>query len=889
MDVKKRYENLRKKYCLLDGVQELFLYETYLQVCKDFFSGNGYGRIALYGAGENTNGLMNSPIWKQFGNRVTVIIDNSFGCDELNGIPVIKEEQLKKCGVEAVFISSWNYRLDMLQSVKKNFPGIEVFDPYEQVLEMLPQISIPFFLYGGVQKYQWFACRRRNLEQERDAAARQKLLRELIHGYFSIYDWVNLKKNIQMYLENDYADKETYACLERDVDAFLKDVRDEIGKREQGDCLLFLVDSLSKYVVEDMPCLSAWGESGIVFDNYRNEYPSTREVLAALLTGWHPLEDKTYLDKKIGYGDSILLNSIKEKQTEVKVISAARSVSNYSEINAYERGMKEDKLLTEIIFRGIEELLGSGKRQLIIMYPFDTVHPLHWNPVSSELVWNSDTSWEKHQKRFWESVAYTDDIMDFYLTLLNGNKTITKIVMGDHGINLKAEYAHDIVSVPVNGRIGLWDMEIMSPALIIWHKNWQPERIPQLVSTNAFYKILYAALENQAIHPVLEKKQFLDLEFVPGYDESWLKRAVKSDNRYLGLGAKGVVSLDYLFLSFEDGGERLFRIEGKCLKECDEELPDFIGNIGREKYEWCKFPKEILEDGFFRLHNTYYGKGISWKYRCVIRNLDLEITERCSLKCKDCMNGMQYYEKPQDIPMDKIEKAVDLLLENVDEVKELRILGGEPFMNKDLREITAYACDKEKIGRVVIYTNATILPQKEKLKLFREKNVFFYISDYGLENRQKIVQFENLLKEYQIGYQIHRLGYWLKPGGIYDNRKEGELLESTYQFCSGRDCITLLEGKLFACEFAANANRLGAIPDFVQDYVDLFGTGNLREQILDFLYGKKQMESCRWCNRTTQKIQPGVQIPHSLEYEKFTGGNHNLLPGKDMEEGQVQT
>ena len=168
----------------------------------------------------------------------------------------------------------------------------------------------------------------------------------------------------------------------------------------------------------------------------------------------------------------------------------------------------------------------------------------------------------------------------------------------------------------------------------------------------------------------------------------------------------------------------------------------------------------------------------------------------------------------------------------------------------------------------MIYTNATILPEKEDLEMFHNNRVSFYITDYGLDKKQKVDLFEILLKEHHIGYEVHRLEYWYKPGDIFDNFKTKEILEETYQFCWGRDCITLLEGKLFQCEFVANANRLGAIPDFVQDYVDLFETEDLRKRIVEFLYRKKYMESCRWCNLTTEKVKPGEQLQYRIEYKR---------------------
>ena len=34
--------------------------------------------------------------------------------------------------------------------------------------------------------------------------------------------------------------------------------------------------------------------------------------------------------------------------------------------------------------------------------------------------------------------------------------------------------------------------------------------------------------------------------------------------------------------------------------------------------------------------------------KLIVKSIDVQITEKCSLKCKDCCNLMQYYERPQD-------------------------------------------------------------------------------------------------------------------------------------------------------------------------------------------------------------------------------------------------
>ena len=71
-----------------------------------------------------------------------------------------------------------------------------------------------------------------------------------------------------------------------------------------------------------------------------------------------------------------------------------------------------------------------------------------------------------------------------------------------------------------------------------------------------------------------------------------------------------------------------------------------------------------------------------------IKTIDIQVTERCSLKCKDCSNLMQYYKKPQDSELGLLLKSIEKIMVAVDSLEEFRVLGGDPFMNKNLHKIT---------------------------------------------------------------------------------------------------------------------------------------------------------------------------------------------------------
>ena len=109
-----------------------------------------------------------------------------------------------------------------------------------------------------------------------------------------------------------------------------------------------------------------------------------------------------------------------------------------------------------------------------------------------------------------------------------------------------------------------------------------------------------------------------------------------------------------------------------------------------------------------------------------VRSVDWFSPKKCSLKCKDCANLMQYYENPVNIDKQELIEDLEDLMVVADEVNEIRIIGGEPMMNKDFHEVSLQAASYDKVNKVVIYTNGTICPPdaKETEQLKNDKILF---------------------------------------------------------------------------------------------------------------------------------------------------------------------
>lgn len=268
--------------------------------------------------------------------------------------------------------------------------------------------------------------------------------------------------------------------------------------------------------------------------------------------------------------------------------------------------------------------------------------------------------------------------------------------------------------------------------------------------------------------------------------------------------------------------------------------------------------------------------------RLTLDTLDLVITERCSLKCKECANLMQFYEHPEDYDVADIRREMARALLVFDEIYEVRLLGGEPFMHRGLAEIITYLNEQPQVKRVCIYTNATILPNDEQMAaVCAGGKTWFSVSNYGALSRQ-LAPLIALLEAQGIGYERKDVDYWTRCASFAHHDRTAAEKERVYYECCAKDLVNLVQGRLSPCPFIANALQLGAIPEEPADYVDLFATDDidaLRRAVQMKLRHRRCFRSCDWCTgrpavafvREEDKIAPHEQVKQPLPFARVKG------------------
>lgn len=272
------------------------------------------------------------------------------------------------------------------------------------------------------------------------------------------------------------------------------------------------------------------------------------------------------------------------------------------------------------------------------------------------------------------------------------------------------------------------------------------------------------------------------------------------------------------------------------------------------------------EDIFFYEDRAFYPDKV------MLESIDAMVTERCSLKCEACSNLMQYYQCPQHMDIDELVDTLELTLRKIDQVLELRILGGEPFMNPEFVKIVDCFIEHPKVRKVAICSNASIFPEEYILEHLKHPKLLMKMSDYGKLSRN-LSTWVAWCRQNHVRYKVSKIEVWQDCGKLERHDYTEYELKDIFSNCDCRDLPTIIGNKLYSCQYVANAANLGAMyeEEMKKDYLVL-GENTTGDEINRFLYEREYLEGCRYCkgrNLTRANIAPFVQTKTALPYEKL--------------------
>ena len=145
----------------------------------------------------------------------------------------------------------------------------------------------------------------------------------------------------------------------------------------------------------------------------------------------------------------------------------------------------------------------------------------------------------------------------------------------------------------------------------------------------------------------------------------------------------------------------------------------------------------------------------------------------------------------------------------------------------------------------------SIIPKEEDLACLQHDKVLVIATDYGRMLSRRLDELIRIYERHRIAYHVLKIEAWLDCSTISPHHRYPEDNQKLFRECCAKNMLTLSNGKLFRCPYAAYAARLSAVPDCHQDYIDLFEEPldpktiwHTKEKVKHYLFHQNYLETC---------------------------------------------
>jgi len=247
-----------------------------------------------------------------------------------------------------------------------------------------------------------------------------------------------------------------------------------------------------------------------------------------------------------------------------------------------------------------------------------------------------------------------------------------------------------------------------------------------------------------------------------------------------------------------------------------------------------------------------------------LNKFSLVITTRCNLKCKLCCEYIPQNKPFPDMTVNEAENILHVIFQVCNHITTMHLTGGgEPFLHEEqhlLIEATMkYA---KRFDRLMLFTN-TVVPIKNELLeviLKYKKKIFIQLSQYGInpEREQSIAE---LLLKNDVNCRVEKyygenqpFGGWVDFGAWEKRGRTFSDLELIFKGCAVTQHMhgnwRTRDGKVHWCSRSMRGMELGLIPNYPNDYIDLFDTTSIAEKRAKFetIANSLYLSACEYCS-----------------------------------------
>ena len=229
--------------------------------------------------------------------------------------------------------------------------------------------------------------------------------------------------------------------------------------------------------------------------------------------------------------------------------------------------------------------------------------------------------------------------------------------------------------------------------------------------------------------------------------------------------------------------------------------------------------------------------------------LEYHVADHCNLNCRACEHYSGLVENPKYPIFDDFKKQFIRLKELINDIGVIRILGGEPLLNKEIEKYLELTRKLYPEASICIVTNALLIKSMPDslFDTMKRENIYFSISFYPpLENGMNDIL--SFLKEKEVQYIIFEMAKKFTMKQTLVRKSDMNYFRRCYQ----ARCNNFYEGKLAACFLPFTTNYFNeAFKDELSEPIPLDGAIDIMQDDVTVEDIKKWLitpfDRCRYC------------------------------------------
>lgn len=239
----------------------------------------------------------------------------------------------------------------------------------------------------------------------------------------------------------------------------------------------------------------------------------------------------------------------------------------------------------------------------------------------------------------------------------------------------------------------------------------------------------------------------------------------------------------------------------------------------------------------------------------------------CTLKCRFCFEGVPRIPKPAFSTAKSVLSDVQKFANGCYFLKYVELIGGEPFVHPELKEILRGLLELENIGYVQIFTNGTVVPDAELLEILKSPRIIVQVSDYYAfvdhKYRKNIDATREMFLREGVQHKFIANSSWMDMNCFDPLGKSREAVEECLRSCTLANCHRLFQGILYKCPHQYAGVQQGKLELLEGEYVEIHRYSD--EQLAKELAALKDisyLDACGHCSIIDgpTEVPPGEQM-----------------------------